>query len=108
VLRQRDAERLRLADGVACLLREGVDGVLGRVGGEALGVVAGVVHVVEVADQRDAHVVVGDLVRLGVAEDAHDAGLGFSVLVVAQRDGHRSLLGSWVVSRRAGSAVAGG
>ena len=67
-----------------------------------------VVHVVEVADQRDAHVVVGDLVRLGVAEDAHDAGLGFSVLVVAQRDGHRSLLGSWVVSRRAGSAVAGG
>jgi len=59
---------------------------------EALGVVAGVVDVVEVADERDAHVVVGDLVRLAVAEHAHDARLGLAVLVVAQRDGHRWLL----------------
>ncbi len=85
---QGKAEGLRLACLLAVLLGVGVDRVLRGVGREALAVVAVVVDLVEVADERDADVVVDELVRVAVAIDADDSGLGLSVLVVSERDAH--------------------
>ena len=83
---QAEPELLDLAHPV--LLGEGVDGVLLRVGGDDLGVVAGQVGVGEVAAQRGGHVQVLDLVPVTVAGDVHQADLRLAVLVVAEGDGH--------------------
>jgi len=70
------------------LLGEGVDGVLLRIGGDDLGVVADQVGVGEVAAQRGGHVQVLDLVPVTVTGDVHQADLRLAVLVVAEGDGH--------------------
>jgi hypothetical protein len=88
------------------LLRERVDRVLRRVGGEALAVVTVEVNRGEVAGQRDADVVVDQLVRVGVPVDPHHPGLGFAVLVMSERHTHDlSSLGRW--NRRTARAAGG-
>src|SRR5215469_15945909 len=81
-----ERELLDLAHPV--LLGEGVDGVLLRVGGDDLGVVAAQVRVGEVAAQRARHVQVLDLVPPAVAGDVDQADLRLAVLIVAEGDGH--------------------
>src|SRR5580693_8230539 len=73
------------------LLGEGVDGVLLRISGDDLGVVADQVRVGEVATQRARHVQVLDLVPVAVPGDVDQADLRLAVLIVAEGDGHDEL-----------------
>jgi hypothetical protein len=69
-------------------------GVLLGVGRQHLGLVTSDVGVVKVPGQRGGDVEIPDLVSVGVAIDADDPVLGFSVSVGFQDDAHlvRSLL----------------
>ena len=111
VVRQAQQELLRRADAVA---GEGVDGVLLRVGGHHMGVVALGVRGGEVAVQLGGHAEVLDGVPGRVPGDLDQPDLGLAVLVGAEHDarggrlfccGHGvSFLGRW--SRQKGSAAA--
>src|SRR5207245_4883470 len=80
-------EFLDLAD--RHFLREREHGVLLRVGGNDLAVVARRVTGVELARERDAHVDVFDRMGLAVPGHANQVRLRLAVLVVAQDDRHR-------------------
>src|ERR1700736_306786 len=83
---QAQRELLDLAD--RRFLRERKHGVLLRVGGNDLAVVAHGMAVTEVARKRDAHVDVLDRMGLAVPGHADQVRLRFAVLVVAEDDRH--------------------
>lgn len=82
-------EVLDLADRL--LLGEGVDGVLLRVGGHHVGVVAGEVGAFEVSPQRGGHGEVAEFVHRTRAPHGDHPDFGFPVLVRPQRDPHGQL-----------------
>jgi hypothetical protein len=86
---QAQAEVLDLAD--RRLLREGVHGVLLRVGRQHPGVVAGQVRRGQLTAQGRRHREVLQVVHRAVAADRHQADLRLAVLVGAQGDGHGQL-----------------
>src|SRR5712692_8585192 len=83
---QAQCELLDLAN--RCLFREGKHGVLLRVGGQDIAVVARYVAGLEVARQRDADADVLDLVGRATSDHTDQVSLGLAVLVVAEDDRH--------------------